>query len=36
MCKITIKFNTTVEKLVDINGIKDKNKIYAGQDIRIM
>ncbi len=35
LCKIASKFNTTVEKLVDINGIKDKNKIYVGQDIRI-
>ncbi|WP_252217701.1 LysM peptidoglycan-binding domain-containing protein [Clostridium sp. VAP41] len=25
----------TVERLVDINGVKDKNMIYVGQDIRI-
>ncbi|MBY7007377.1 LysM peptidoglycan-binding domain-containing protein [Clostridium botulinum] len=35
LCKIASKFNTTVEKSVDINGIKYKNKIYVGQDIRI-
>lgn len=33
--KIANKFNTTVEHLVDLNGIKDKNMIYIGQDIRI-
>lgn len=33
--KIASKFNTTVERLVDINGVKDKNMIYVGQDIRI-
>ncbi|NFG28499.1 LysM peptidoglycan-binding domain-containing protein [Clostridium botulinum] len=36
LCKIASEFNTTVEKLVDLNGIKDKNMIYVGQDIRIM
>ncbi|MBZ9692300.1 N-acetylmuramoyl-L-alanine amidase [Clostridium sp. M14] len=35
LCKIDSKFNTTVESLVDLNGIKDKNLIYVGQDIRI-
>ncbi len=35
LCKIASKFNTTVESLVDLNGIKDKNMIYVGQDIRI-
>ncbi|HBJ1650177.1 TPA: N-acetylmuramoyl-L-alanine amidase [Clostridium botulinum] len=35
LCKIASKFNTTVEQLVDLNGIKDKNLIYVGQDIRI-
>ncbi|MBZ9692410.1 N-acetylmuramoyl-L-alanine amidase [Clostridium sp. M14] len=35
LCKIAGKFNTTVESLVDLNGIKDKNLIYVGQDIRI-
>ncbi|MBY6930666.1 N-acetylmuramoyl-L-alanine amidase [Clostridium botulinum] len=35
LCKIANKFNTTVEQLVDLNGIKDKNMIYVGQDIRI-
>ncbi|NFE95841.1 UNVERIFIED_ORG: N-acetylmuramoyl-L-alanine amidase [Clostridium botulinum] len=35
LCKIASKFNTTVEHLVNLNGIKDKNKIYVGQDIRI-
>ncbi|WP_252242748.1 N-acetylmuramoyl-L-alanine amidase [Clostridium sp. ZS2] len=33
--KIASKFNATVEQLVDLNGIKDKNMIYVGQDIRI-
>ncbi|NFG59886.1 LysM peptidoglycan-binding domain-containing protein [Clostridium botulinum] len=33
--KIANKFNTTVEHLVELNGIKDKNMIYVGQDIRI-
>ncbi|NFO28830.1 LysM peptidoglycan-binding domain-containing protein [Clostridium botulinum] len=35
LCRIASKFNITVERLVDINGIKDKNMIYVGQDIRI-
>ncbi|MBN1062360.1 LysM peptidoglycan-binding domain-containing protein [Clostridium botulinum] len=35
LCKIASKFNTTVESLVNLNGIKDKNKIYVGQDFRI-
>ncbi|WP_252247828.1 N-acetylmuramoyl-L-alanine amidase [Clostridium sp. ZS6] len=35
LCKIASKFNTTIEKLVAINGIKDKNMIYVGQDIII-
>ncbi|NFF82260.1 LysM peptidoglycan-binding domain-containing protein [Clostridium botulinum] len=35
LCKIASKFNTTVERLVDLNGIKDKNMIYIGQDLRI-
>ncbi|NFT08352.1 LysM peptidoglycan-binding domain-containing protein [Clostridium botulinum] len=35
LCKIASKFNTTVESLVDLNGIKDKNMIYIRQDIRI-
>ncbi|WP_243450188.1 MULTISPECIES: LysM domain-containing protein [Clostridium] len=33
--KIASKFNATVEQLVDFNGIKDKNMIYVGQNIRI-
>ena len=35
LCKIAGKFNTTVESLVDLNGIKDRNMIYVGQDIRL-
>ncbi|AOR24137.1 N-acetylmuramoyl-L-alanine amidase [Clostridium taeniosporum] len=33
--KIAQKFNTTVESLVELNEIKDKNLIYVGQDLRI-
>ena len=29
-------YNTTVDKLVEINGIKDKNKIEVGQYIKIV
>ena len=32
---IAKKYKTTVKKLVEVNGIKDKNKIYAGQKIKI-
>ena len=32
---IAKKFNTTVKKLQELNGIKDANKIYAGQKIKI-
>lgn len=35
LCKIASKFNTTIDRLVDLNGIKNKNLIYVGQDIRI-
>lgn len=35
LCKIASKFNTTVENLAHLNGIKNKNMIYVGQDIRI-
>ncbi|NFO86643.1 LysM peptidoglycan-binding domain-containing protein [Clostridium botulinum] len=35
LCKIANKFNTTIDILVDLNGIKDKNMIYVGQDIII-
>jgi len=33
--KIAKRYNTTVEMLVDTNGIKDKNKIYPGQELVI-
>lgn len=32
---IAKKFNTTVKRLQELNGIKDANKIYAGQKIKI-
>lgn len=32
---IARQFNTTIEKLVEINNIPDKNKIYLGQVIKI-
>lgn len=32
---IAAKYHTTVDKLVSANGIKDKNKIYAGQSLKI-
>ncbi|NFH89564.1 LysM peptidoglycan-binding domain-containing protein [Clostridium botulinum] len=35
LCKIAKKFNVNVESLVEFNEIKDKNLIYAGQEIRI-
>ena len=31
LTKIAKRFSTTVEKLVELNGIEDPNKIYAGQ-----
>lgn len=35
LTKIARKFGTTVNQLVAWNGIKDKNKIYAGDKIRV-
>lgn len=35
LSKIAEKYKTTVKKLQDANGIKDANKIYAGQKIKI-
>lgn len=35
LTKIAKKFNTTVDWLVEINNIKDPNKIYAGQKLRV-
>ena len=32
---IAKKYNTTVEKLAEVNGIKNKNRIYAGTKIKI-
>lgn len=32
---IATKYNTTVDKLVKINNIKDENKIYAGDTIKV-
>lgn len=32
---IAKKYNTTVEKLVELNNIKDADKIYVGQKIRV-
>lgn len=33
--EIAEKYNTTVDYLVEINNIKDKNKIYAGDTIKV-
>lgn len=33
---IAKKYGTTIDKLVKVNGIKDKNKIYVGQLIKIL
>ena len=35
LTKIAKKFNTTVSELVDLNGIKDKNKIQVGQVLKL-
>lgn len=35
LTKIAKQFNTTVDSLVSKNGIKDKNKIYVGQVLKI-
>lgn len=35
LTKIAKQFNTTVDNLVSKNGIKDKNKIYVGQVLKI-
>ena len=35
LTKIANKFNTTVDWLVDVNNIKDPNKIYVGQKLRV-
>ena len=35
LSEIAIKYNTTVQKLVEINNIKNPNLIYAGTTIRI-
>ncbi len=35
LSKIAKKFNVSVERLAQLNGIKDKNLIYVGQNFRI-
>lgn len=35
LSKIAAKYNTTVQKLVDMNNIKNPNLIYVGQRIRV-
>lgn len=35
LSEIAEKYNTTVDKLVSLNNIKDKNKIYVGQKLRV-
>ena len=35
LSKIAVKFDTTVEKLVELNDIKDPDKIYVGDKIRV-
>lgn len=35
LTKIAKKYKTTVKKLVELNGIKDPDKIYGGQKIKI-
>lgn len=34
LSKIALQYHTTVDELVKINGIKDKNKIYIGQILK--
>jgi LysM repeat protein len=33
--KIAAKYGTTVQNIVNLNGLKDANKIYAGQTLRV-
>ena len=35
LSKIALKFNTTVDELVSLNNIKNKNLIYIGQVLKI-
>lgn len=35
LTKIAITYNTTVDAIAHTNGIKDKNKIYAGQVLKV-
>jgi len=35
LTKIAVKYNTTVDKIAIDNGIRDKNKIYVGQTLRV-
>lgn len=35
LAKIAVQYSTTIDKLVCDNGIKDKNKIYVGQLLRL-
>ena len=35
MWSIARQFNTTIEKLVELNNIPDKNKIYTGQVLKL-
>jgi LysM repeat protein len=35
LTKIAARYGTTVDRLVQENGIKDKNRIYVGQVLRV-
>ncbi len=36
LSSIAKRYNTTVDQLVNANGIPDKNKIYCGQELTIV
>ena len=35
LSKIAAKYGTTYQKIATLNGIKNPNKIYAGQKLRV-
>lgn len=36
LSSIAKRYNTTVQRLVDVNGIPNKNRIYVGQELKIL